>query len=303
MARVARSLNSMTPDHVKKEMSTMLLGSVFAMNLFVMLVPENNRNDVSGWLVIVCSAAVVAISAAILYRQRFKGLFGRAYGSMAIGLMLWFVAEMTSVAYRTFVFTAQTATMLSYPMSMTTDVFWLAGYGFFAYFLFQIMFHFINSIKPRILIIVTAATAFIVLILAQSISYFYYDLQAAPTFPRVVASTMLLGNDGISRFIKIEQPILDMILILPSMVILSAFKDGKITATPWLLLSCAVLILAVQDIGNIYFSVLYDIHNHWVWKMFATAGYLCIAASLFWYNRFFIFDSKRALRLWQEGNR
>ena len=302
MDRAAPSLNSMAPDHVKKEMSTMLLGSVFAMNLFVLLVPENYRNEVSGWLVILCSAAVVAISASILYKQRFEGVFGRAYGSIAIGLMLWFVAEMTSVAFRTLGLTGQTATIFSHLLPMLTDVFWLAGYGFFAYFLLRIMFLFINSIKPRVLILVTAATVFIVLILSQSISYFFYDLQA-PTFPGSVATTLLLGNDAISRFVKIEQPILDMILILPAMVILSALKDGKLTATPWQLLSCAILILAIQDIGNIYFSVLYNIHNHWVWKMCATAGYLCIAASLFWYNRFFIFDSRRALRLWQEGNR
>jgi hypothetical protein len=303
MDRVEPSLNSMAPDHIKKEMSTMLLGSIFAMNIFVLLVPETYRNDVSGWLVIVCSAAVVAISAAILYRQRFEGLFGRAYGSIAIGLILWFVAEMTSVVYRILGLTGQSATILSYPITMITDVFWLAGYGFFAYFLLRIMFLFIHSIKPQVLILVTAATAFIVLILSQSISYFFYDLQAAQTFPGAVASTFLVANDDFSRFVKIEQPILDIILILPSMVILSALKDGKLTATPWLLLTSAILVLAVQDIGNIYFSVLYDIHNHWLWKMFAIAGYLCIAASLFWYNRFFIFDSKRALRSWQEGNR
>jgi hypothetical protein len=94
-----------------------------------------------------------------------------------------------------------------------------------------------------------------------------------------------------------------MLLIIPALVTMSALKDGKLTSTPWLLLSLAVLILAIQDIGDIYFSVLYDISNHWVWKMFGTAAFLCIAASLFWYNKFFIFDAKVATKLWQESNR
>jgi hypothetical protein len=80
-------------------------------------------------------------------------------------------------------------------------------------------------------------------------------------------------------------------------------KDGKLTSTPWILLSAAIFILAVSDIGSIYSSVLNIEQVHWIWKMFATAAYLCIATSLFWYNRFFIFDAKRATKIWQEKNR
>lgn len=304
MARVS-SLRSMSPEHVRREMGTMLLGSVLATDLFALLVADHYKAAVATWLLTVCSASVVMISAMILYRQRFKGFYGRTYGAMAVGLMLWFTAEIilgggsnTLQGFGALAWQVSTGQQLSTLSAISAEVIWLTGYGFFAYFLFKLMTHFSRSIKPRVLIMVGVATAFAALILTQSISYYFNsDLQGASITGGV--------NSGaaISLFFKILHPILDMLLIIPALVTMSALKDGKLTSTPWLLLSSAVLLLAIQDIGNIYFSILYDISNHWVWKMFGIAAYLCISTSLFWYNKFFIFDAKIAKKIWQESNR
>jgi hypothetical protein len=294
----------MSPEHVRREMSTMLLGSVLAMDLFALLVADHYKAAVATWLLTVVSASVVIISAIILYRQRFRGLYGRTYGAMALGLMLWFVAESvlggggnTFQSFGALATQVSTGQQLPGIASISAEIIWLAGYGFFAYFLFRLMSHFSKSIKPKVLMMVGIATAFAALILAQSISYYFnHELQSSE-------SAVSANSAAVSLFFKILHPILDMLLIIPALVTMSALKDGKLTSTPWLLLSLAVLILAIQDIGDIYFSVLYDISNHWVWKMFGTAAFLCIAASLFWYNKFFIFDAKVATKLWQESNR
>lgn len=275
----------------------MLLGSVLTMNLFVMLVSDNYKASISNWLLTICSAAVVLVSAIILYRQRFKGLYGRTYGAVALGLMLWFAAEIILGGG----ITAQPSTGMqvesSGSMGMAAELIWLAGYAFFAYFLFKLMVHFGNSIKPKVLMLVGVATAIAALVLAQSIAYYFNN--------EVIRGGGQVSSDAarISLFFKILHPILDMLLIIPALVTMSALKNGKLTSTPWLLLSSAVLILAIQDIGDIYFSILYDINGHWVWKMFGTVGYLCIATSLFWYNKFFIFSAKKATKVWQENNR
>src|SRR5574341_1387773 len=297
--------NSLSPDHVRKELRMMLLASIGTMNLFVLLVAESQRAIISHWLVLVCAAAVVAVSVVIMYRQKFKGLYGRTYGAIAIGLLLWFSAEVVS-AYEQYLvsnsLTAERGPLASGSADLqpsTADAIWLAGYGFFAYFLFRIMIHYSKSIKPQVLILIAAATAISTLVLTQSIAY-YYNLYGPSSASE---GSVGISEKSISLFLKIEYPILDLLLIVPALVILSGLKDGRLTSTPWLLLSAAVLILAVGDIGNIYFSVLGVAQNHWIWKMFATAGYLCIATSLFWYNSFFIFDTKRTIKIWQESNR
>jgi hypothetical protein len=298
----ASTIRSMSPENVRKDMATMLLGSVLTMNIFTLLMTDTYKAAVAGWMLTVCSASVVVISAIILYRQRFKGLYGRTYGAMTIGLILWFAAETvlgggsnTSQSIGSLYAQISVAQQQLTPSltQISAEVIWLAGYGFFAYFLFKLMSHFSRSIKPNVLTVVAVATAFASLVLAQSIAYYFNDqLQGNAN-----------GEAGISLFFKILHPILDMLLIIPALVTMLALKDGKLTSTPWLLLASAVLILAIEDIGDIYFSILYEINNHWVWTMFGTAAYLCIATSLFWYNKFFIFDAKVATRIWQESNR
>ncbi len=41
----------------------------------------------------------------------------------------------------------------------------------------------------------------------------------------------------------------------------------------------------------------------WIWDILYNAGYLSIAAALFWHNRFFVFDEKREQKKWQKKNR
>jgi hypothetical protein len=277
------------------------------MTLFVLLVPAHQRTIISDWLLNVCAAAVVVVSVMILYRQKFKGLYGRTYGAVAIGLLLWFSAVMISTYENYWATNSLTGSRGPIASSSTAlqpsiaDAIWLVGYGFFAYFLFRIMIHFSRSIKPRTLFLIGTVTGIVALILTQSISY-YYQLYASPGSMQAPAGESNIMTT-LSLFLHIEYPVLDLMLIVPALVILSGVKDGKLTSTPWLLISAAVLILAVGDIGSIYSSVLHITEGLWVWKMFATAGYLCIATSLFWYNRFFIFDAKRTAKIWQESNR
>lgn len=305
LAKVS-TLRSMSPEHTRKEMATMLFGSILTMNLFVLLVADNYKTSISNWLLTICSASVVLVSAIILYRQRFKGMYGRTYGAVAVGLILWFVAEIIlgggNNTFQNFGGIANQGpagvqNQFVNSSGVAAELIWLAGYGFFAYFLFKLMVHFGSSIKPKIMILVGVATAFAALVLAQSIAYYFNN---DPLIGSDKVSNLEAGTD---LFFKILHPILDMLLIIPALVTMSALKDGKLTSTPWLLLSFAVLILAIQDIGDIYFSILYGINGHWIWKMFETVGYLFIATSLFWYNKFFIFSAKKAMKAWQENNR
>jgi hypothetical protein len=104
------------------------------------------------------------------------------------------------------------------------------------------------------------------------------------------------SEDIILLLISIAYPILDGVLLVPAVLVLWAVRNGELSYTHWMLLSLSMLFFAVADSGFGY-AVVLDIHivqkEDWVWDIFYNAGYLSIAAALFWHNRFFVFDENR----------
>ena len=66
-----------------------------------------------------------------VYRQKLDGLYGKTYGSLAIGLGLWFIAEIIWTYF-------ELGLQINTPFPSIADLFWLVGYGFFAYHLYRI---------------------------------------------------------------------------------------------------------------------------------------------------------------------
>ena len=115
------------------------------------------------------------------------------------------------------------------------------------------------------------------------------------------------SEDIILLLISIAYPILDGVLLVPAVLVLWAVRNGQLSYTHWmLLLSLSMLLFAVADSGFGY-TVVLDIdivqRDGWIWNIFYNAGYLSIAAALFWHNRFFVFDEKREQKKWQKKNR
>ena len=117
-------------------------------------------------------------------------------------------------------------------------------------------------------------------------------------------------NGTIKFFVNIAYPILDVILIVPAalMILDSARKDdggrrgGRLVSIPWIFLS--FIIITIADSGFVYSSNAgWKQDVIWIWTPFFSSGYLVMAAGLFWHNRFFIFDEKKAIKRWQQEHR
>jgi hypothetical protein len=146
-----------------------------------------------------------------------------------------------------------------------------------------------SASKPYVTVIISVAAAI----------YLAYIID------NIVAASDYSTQESIIKFvINIAYPILDMILIVPTSLLIleSRGRGGDLTSIPWILLS--FLIVTIADSGFAYAS-----NSGWseqairVWNPLYIAGYLVAATGLFWRNRFFIFDEKRVTRTWQEQNR
>jgi hypothetical protein len=87
--------------------------------------------------------------------------------------------------------------------------------------------------------------------------------------------------------VSIAYPILDAVLVVPAVLVLWAVRTEQPLYTHWMLLSLSMLFFVVADSGFGYAAVS-DIDivqkEGWVWDIFYNAGYISIAAALFWHN-------------------
>ena len=272
----------LSPEYVRKRLILTLVGSVIALNSIVVLFGGTNKFAFSSWTVDVCSAAALFVAILIVHRQKFDGLSGRTYTSIAIGLIFWFAAECIWSINGT-----RLASASRFPP--IAEGFWFAGYGFFAYFLFKTMAFFQRSFTKAMMAKVAIPISAFSVIVSLTINN---------------SSELVTKGDFIALFILIQQPILDCILTIPSIVLFSVMLRGKLASTHWLLVTTAVLVISMGDLGSSYTASSPNLNKEqWIWNMFYNAGFLCIASALIWYNTFFIFDKAKSTKIWQENNR
>lgn len=275
-------------NRVRRNLILALIGSIVVVNSFIIFTQGEDRVFYSNWTINITAAVVFAVITA--YRQKLDGLYGKTYASLAVGLGLWFIAEIVWTYFKI-------GLHIDTPYPSLVDLFWLAGYGFFAYHLY-IIYNFVSreTVKPAAAIIVSVATAIALGYLVNiiiNVSEISYNQEQQ-------------SHDIILLLVSIAYPILDAVLLVPAIVILWSIRKGKLAARHWMYLSLSMLFFGVADSGFGYIAVLnIDIaqNGEWLWVMVYNAGYLSIAAALFWYNRFFVFDEKGEQKKWQERNR
>jgi hypothetical protein len=100
-----------------------------------------------------------------------------------------------------------------------------------------------------------------------------------------------VGEDNIDSFallVTIAYPILDLILIVPSGIILISLRKDYQHSIPWVLTSLSLLINAIADDGYVHGFVNGNSQSLWFWNMFYVTDFIIMAGALFWYNRFHI---------------
>jgi hypothetical protein len=95
-----------------------------------------------------------------------------------------------------------------------------------------------------------------------------------------VADILGFQDDILAPIVSLSYPILDGILLVPSMVILWSLRRGDPSSFNWLLMSMAFVLLAIGDIGFGYsFALAPDLaeESEWIWAVFYNTGYISIA--------------------------
>jgi hypothetical protein len=226
------------------------------------------------------AAASLALSIVIVYRQKLSGLHGKTYAAFAMGLGLWFAAELVQTYY-------EIGVDDEVPFPSIADAFWLIGYGPLGYHLFATYRFFNKSARPHSLVLVVATTAAII----------------GAFVPITILSSSLLAENVLELFVNVMYPILDAVLIVPAIMMFSILRKGRLTSIPWVLLSASILIIAVADSAFGYLAATYPDSEIWGFSAFYLTGYLCMAGALYCHNRFFIFSKSRSIKIWQEQNR
>jgi hypothetical protein len=217
---------------------------------------------------IVTISAAAALSLVVVARQKVSGLFGRAYASLAAGLILWVIAESVWGYY-------EIGLGLERPFPSIADAFWLAAYGPIGYHLFSTARFFGKGVKKSAIVTVGVAAVLFLAFYVQAIAD-VFALEGPEALP--------------SLAISIAYPLLDILLIIPAVLMLTNAGRGQLTSIPWIFLGWVLLVIADSLLGIAAVSAPEMVFHI---TMVYNAAYLCFMAGLVWYNRHFIPDAKK----------
>jgi hypothetical protein len=244
-----------------------LIGFIILVNSFIFLSSISTRIIYTNLTINVTAAIALCAAIIVLVRQiRGHSAYSKTFGFLAVGVGLWFTAEIIWTYY-------QLGLGIETPFPSLADGFWLAGYAPLTYHLYRIY----NTITQKIVggdtLVVLSA------MVAAALAFLLY---------------LIFGLSGqhqgvLELIINLAYPVLDAILLIPAIVILWSFRRSEPAYTHWVMISLFIIFIAVADIGFDY-ALAADqdsaSQQEWMWDMFYNAGYLSIAGALFWYNRY-----------------
>jgi hypothetical protein len=253
-----------------------LTASIIVSSLLVVFSPSDKKILVSDIIEPLSAAVATAFCCIIVYRQRLDGLMGRAFAILAAGLALFLAAEIIWSYF-------EIGLDIEDPFPSVADLLWLVGYGPILYFVLS-MYHFLGASHSRIhqMLVCAGGASFM-------IYFVILTLQAA--------ELTTLG-DIASYLISTTYVALDVILLVPSALIILNPTKGELTSIPWIFL--AVLIMSIGDITFAHTSSSGSTaaeNLSWIWNLFFIASYILVAGGLFWHNKFFIISTVRSTKV------
>ena len=254
-----------------------LILAVAAVNGFVALIMSSDENYVYFDILRVGTiASATLLSIFVFTKQGSKGLFGRAYTALAIGLAMWLVAESTWAYYEA-VLGEET------PFPSIADVFWLGAYGGLLYYVFSMFRFFGKGVKKYQLAIVVG--------IIGGFAFFYLQSLISVSLP---PEGEAMDEYITPLAISVAYPVLDVILMVPAILIVLNSGKGQLTSIPWAFVS--FILVAIADILLGYSAVTGFQNDVTIITMMYNGSYLTMAAGLLWYLRFFISERKQVFK-------
>lgn len=267
------------PRVVRRWLILTLVVALVSLNLPIILSDYEGKVFFGNWILNATSAGAFALAVTVAVRQGWSGLYGKAQAAFALAIGLWLAGELLWTYY-------ELGLGIDTPFPSLADVAWLAGYGPAAYYLLKI-YKFFGAGHRRLTIGALLSTSAFVAYTAITIVLVSADPE----------------GDALSLVVSLLYVAVDGLLIVPAILILSRLGKGKLTGVPWFLLSIAILVFAAGDVGFAYHSATDMGESDWVWDPLYNTTYIMMAATLFWHNRFFIYNKNAARKEWQKENR
>jgi hypothetical protein len=208
---------------VRNSLIPVLIASVLLAYLLIILSPVDKKALLIDIIKPTSAVIATAFSLVVVYRQKTDGIIGKAFTLLAVGLTLFLIGELIS-SYNGIALGIEN----SFPS--IAYVFWMIAYGPIFYFVFK-MYYFLGASQSK------THQILICIVGAVFLTYFITLTSQNAEF-----STQ---RDIASFLISITYPVLDVVLIVPSALILLNPVKGSLTSIPWIFI--AVLILGIGD--------------------------------------------------------
>ena len=267
-------------NHHKLTLKILILGltlSAIIANSVIVFSDPHKKHSTAIWILNITAAVASSLAIIAVCRHGVHGLHGKSYLFLTLGLISWFSAEITLLYYY-YALHIEEQRLIS-----LTDGFWFAGYLFLALHLLTVLRSLRGTIKPRVVVIVSIVTVLFVI-------YNVFNL---------ASSEFLVDVDFAAFIVTVAYPILDLMLIIPSAIILVSLRRDYQHSVPWFLSSLSLLVNAVADDGYVNDFVNANSQNLWTWDLFYVTDFIIMAGALFWYNKFHISNEIRKARMQQ----
>jgi hypothetical protein len=257
--------------------------SVTIANSIIIISDPHHKHATALWIMNVTAAAASSLGIIAVYRHGVSGLHGKSYLFLTLGLISWFSADLTLLYYH------YALGIEEQKFVTITDGLWFIGYGFLSLHLFTVIKSLresgnnnTNVINPKFVII----GSFIIAIVFVSFNWF------------TLAFSEFINNaeqrlDLTSVVVTIAYPVLDLILIIPSSIVLVKLRKNYQHSIPWFLSSLSLLINAIADDGYLLDFVNGHSEHLIFWDLFYVADFIIMAGALFWYNKYHITTTRR----------
>lgn len=215
---------------------------------------------------------VAVMSWIIVGRQGVGGLFGKSYLALAIGFGLWLAAE-TSWGYY------ELALQIENPFPSPADILWLLGYGPFGYYMFSLSRFYAKGVgRTKTILVSTAASLFCILYIQN-----------------VMGVSELPSSDMVIPLaISIAYPVLDTLIVIPSVLVIMNSGKGMLTSIPWIFMFWVFTFVADCLLG---YAIVQNFEaDLFIINFFYTTAYLFAFAGMYWHKRFMIFNRKQAAK-------
>jgi hypothetical protein len=219
--------------------------------------------------------AASSLGLVTMWRYGFRGIHGRSLLFLTLGIIAWFVADLTLV-YGHFILHKEEEQSLVVSFA---DIYWIIGYVFFSLHLFTALRLIsrtqIHALSVIIVIVVSASVIAYNIILSSELLMEGID--------RMVGETR---TGLVDLVLSILYPALDLALVVPSIIILTANRKDYYNFIPWILSSLSLLTNAVADNGFVHQFLQGNTKEMWIWDLFFITDYIILSGAFYWYNKF-----------------